>query len=443
MPTIYTPPDAVVHSRNPAGFDQFPYGRFNKENTDNIFHPAGFSVPFTDEQYEIPVISRSRLLDNIDPEQKKEVLNNANSYLAIVPYGAGQGWASMYPNAKETILNFIRGVDLPGMENLDLVLGRKAKKMDRYFDHPWPLFLSGFSKNMKDFLLDQAVFPLREPGATFFVYALDEDKPNWFWLGLKGDAVRDGEEHAIKALASFKQKVWSNDKVQRVVRNFISQNPNSDLAKNSSNVLHATVNLTESLRIVYVDTDNHRGKDDPRYIILGLPISSSKIEQESLKGQIKTIPQYLVGARFMFPDSREIGCVWCKSDLHPGHSCPYPNVGEGWYGPSTDDLKKLVTRTKAWKGARDDEERSQRKDTKGRSSRDSRAESGPPSAKTSTNQRGRGHRESYHNDRPSRSYYDFRETDHSNNGHRRNRDEYKHSRGEGSSRGQTRHRGWD
>lgn len=122
----------------------------------------------------------------------------------------------------------------------------------------------------------------------------------------------------------------------------------------------------------------------------------------------------------------------------PRSFLPYPNVGEGWNGLSTDDLKKLVICTRTWKSARADGEHTQMKDTRERSHRDhdNRAVPGSPLVRNSTNHHSQGGKEAYHNECPSRSYYDFCKTDHSNNGSRRNRDEYKHSCGEGCSCGQ-------
>ncbi|KAF9064073.1 hypothetical protein BDP27DRAFT_1367458 [Rhodocollybia butyracea] len=302
------PSDAIAQFRNLADLDKFPYGRCNEESADCIARPASFPVSFTDNQYEILVISRSRLFDDIDPmKQKKEVLNDSTCYLAAV-------------------LN---------------------------------------------------------PGGS--------------------------------------------DKVRRTVWNFISQNPSSDSAKNSSNILHASINLThESLHVVYVDTDDHRGGD---YVILGHIVSSSNIERESLKGQTKAIPQYLVGASFLFPDSKKLAL----SGASPAFIRVTP----------VSSTSRKAARTKTWKSARDGGKYS-RKNLKGKSSRRGRMESGSSNTSDDADRQGRRGHKQRHSDHPSRSYYDFRETGtYLGNSERYAQDEYKHSRGEGSSGGQTRHRGWD
>ena len=69
----------------------------------------------------MPVLMRSRLLENVHQAQWKEVEENPGKFLAVVPIGAGAGWASFFLNAEKEILAFIKGIDLPGSESLDLI----------------------------------------------------------------------------------------------------------------------------------------------------------------------------------------------------------------------------------------------------------------------------------------------------------------------------------
>lgn len=89
------------------------------------------------------------------------------------------------------------------------------------------------------------------------------------------------------------------------------------------------------------------------YIILGHPVSLNKAEHDTFKMQLKNITRYTIDLCLMKPTGEEAGCVWCKSDLHPSHKCPMPDIGEGWYGLSSEDLEKTAKTAKGWKGLKD------------------------------------------------------------------------------------------
>lgn len=361
MPPSYVLPKALEHSQDPTLKDIFPYGRKNNSGDEPVDKPAGFSIPFTDQDYEVPVLSLSRLLENVHQEQKNSINANPKNYLAVVPYGAGQGWEATFPSAEGAILAFLKGIDMPGRDSIGLVSARPAKKKSGFFDAPITLFIVNFTAEQRKWLLWKRVFPLHEPGASFIVYPLDSEQPNWFLMKLSGDAVKaGGEAKKLEALARIKEKIWTNAKVQTAVRTITSNNPTSDLARLSNSVLQATVTATSSFQIIYLEPDNHRiyshgTKEDDKhmYIILGHPVSTNKAEHDAFKMQLKNITGYTVDLRFMKPTGEGAGCVWCKSDLHPSHKCPMPNTGEGWYGPSSEDLEKTAKTAKGWKGLKD------------------------------------------------------------------------------------------
>lgn len=387
MPPSYSLPNALEHSQRPTLAETFPYGRKNNSGDEPTDKPAGFSVPFTDQEYELPVLSLSRLLENVHQEQKNNINANPRNYLAVVPYGAGQGWEAAFPSAEAAILAFLKGVDMPGKESIGLVSAKPGKKRSGFFDAPITLFIVNFTPEQREWLLWKRVFPLHEPGASFIVYPLDSEQPNWFLMKLSGDTVKEGgEAKKLEALARIKEKLWSTMKIQAAIRTITSNNPTSDLARLSTSVLQATVNATSSFRIIYLEPDNHRiyshgiKEDDKHvYIILGHPVSSTKAEHDAFKLQLKSITGYTVDLRFMRPSSEGAGCVWCKSDLHPSHKCPMPNTGEGWYGPSSEDLEKTAKVAKGWKGPKEASE-----------NRDQRSPGGSRSGDRESPRRGRG-----------------------------------------------------
>lgn len=107
MPPSYILPKALEHSQTPTLTDAFPYGKRNNSGDEPADKPAGFSVPFTDQEYEIPVLSLSRLLENVHQEQRANITSNPDNYLAVVPYGAGQGWEVDFPAVEGAILAFL------------------------------------------------------------------------------------------------------------------------------------------------------------------------------------------------------------------------------------------------------------------------------------------------------------------------------------------------
>ncbi|KAJ3895378.1 hypothetical protein GG344DRAFT_62244 [Lentinula edodes] len=351
----FTYPDPLDQSRNPTLGDMYPYGKTNKQGDEPATKPAGFAHPFTDQHFSMPVMSRSRLLENVHIMQRRTIEENPSNYLAIVPIGAGAGWAATFPNAERAILEFIKGIDIPGTGTLDLIPAREARSKDEYFAPPAPLFLTEYSTSLRDFLLWQGVFPLQEEGATFRVYSLESDTPNWYWGKFHGPAViAGGEAKKLEALAAFKQKLWSSSRVQEVVNNFRKANPRAELTKTTPTLAHTMVAITESLRILYLEPDTHRGfgrtldEEKHHYVVVGLPISNNPAEQRALKIAISQIKEVQVGMRTMKPSTLNIGCVWCKDDIHVSQHCPDPHVGEGWLGPSLQKLDEIAKNAKKW-----------------------------------------------------------------------------------------------
>ncbi|KAF5375813.1 hypothetical protein D9757_011175 [Collybiopsis confluens] len=352
----YTLPDPLEHSRTPSHDDVFPYGKRNKTSSVPAVMPAGYSVPFTDDNYEVPVISNSRILDNVHHEQRTLINDNADDFIAILPFGGGQGWSDAYPNAAGAIRAFIDGIDLEDKGSWDLVPARPARARKDFWAAPWALFLTGCSTDLRNFLLYQAVFPLHEPGASFFALPLSDD-PNWFWLKLTGDGVSEGKEvKKLEAMAALKRKIWSNKDVLKVVRAYQAKEPQSELAMKATSPQHAVVDLTKSFRIIYNPPDTHRGNNEHRYIILGRPMSQDKSEQAGVKSAVQGIKPFVSrSGRFFNVNKDTSGCIWCKSDLHVSQDCPYPDVGEGWCGPTREDLERLAQKARAWKGPRAEE----------------------------------------------------------------------------------------
>ncbi|KAE9386637.1 hypothetical protein BT96DRAFT_1005895 [Gymnopus androsaceus JB14] len=245
MSSNYTLPDPLEHSQNLTMADRFHYGRMSGSGDKPAEKPAGFSVPFTDQQYEVAVLSLNQLLENVDNEQKKNIDSNPSKYLAVVPYGVGLGWAHDFPSAAQAILDFLRA--------------QPAKsKRDGYFDPPITLFIINFTRAHRDWLLWKQVFPLNMPGATFTVYPLDKEQPNWYYMQLSGDTVMEGKDaKKVEALSVIKKKMWGNNKIHKTVRNFMAGHPEANLTKRLISAIQATINATESFHLAYVEPDKH------------------------------------------------------------------------------------------------------------------------------------------------------------------------------------------
>lgn len=192
MPPSYILPKVLKHSQDRSLADVFPYGRKNNSGDEPADKPAGFSISFTDQEYKVPVLSLSCLLENVYQEQKNNINANPKNYLAVVPYGAGQGWEATFPMAENAILTFLKGIDMPGKDSIGLVSARLAKKRNSFFNAPITLFIVNFTAEQQEWLLWKRVFPLHKPGASFIVYPLDNEQPNWFLMKLSGDAVKAG-----------------------------------------------------------------------------------------------------------------------------------------------------------------------------------------------------------------------------------------------------------
>ncbi|KAE9395682.1 hypothetical protein BT96DRAFT_942290 [Gymnopus androsaceus JB14] len=73
MSSSFTLPNALEHLTTPTLQELFPYSRKSSSGDEPADKPAGFAVPFTEQEYKVAVISTAHLLKNVHPKQKKSI----------------------------------------------------------------------------------------------------------------------------------------------------------------------------------------------------------------------------------------------------------------------------------------------------------------------------------------------------------------------------------
>ncbi|KAJ4490423.1 hypothetical protein J3R30DRAFT_79481 [Lentinula aciculospora] len=201
--------------------NEYPYGKLTKANYDLLAQkPAGLGINFTNRAFPRPFVPSPLLLKNMKEFQRAHVLNDRDSVLGLVPYGAGPRWETKYGGrALVAIHDWLNQVDFAGKGKCQVSRSEAQTNKDRRdFGNPWTIILYDISPPFRAWLLDLGAVALSEPGATFMVHSFDERNMSWVLINFTGPAVEEGDEMRVEALTAIKERIFEDQGAERVIR---------------------------------------------------------------------------------------------------------------------------------------------------------------------------------------------------------------------------------
>jgi hypothetical protein len=298
--------------------------------------PQLTSTPFTRAIFPRITIPLSTLLTNLDEELVKVVTEAPEDYLAIVVFGAGSKYFREHPNANLDVLRFVKSLGFPDTE---VTVAKPAPKnkpnQKRDFDKPWTMIMAGAGNELKNFLLWHQTFAVT-PSLAFNVLPFDGITQSWVVMNISGNAVKNSEAAKKTALGVIKSKLWYNTRFRAITDRCLAAQGLGESTAERAYLVTKTYDLT------YIETKDGQGDDAPIWQLTGKPITTDPARHREYLNVVRNI-RYLVGVHFLEIEKRFVDCAGCKSDTHPAHMCPLPNV-EDWMGPIPDNAERFLKR---------------------------------------------------------------------------------------------------
>ncbi|KAF8067088.1 hypothetical protein FPV67DRAFT_1228003 [Lyophyllum atratum] len=336
MPQIvFVYPDAFSMIGLPADQEHNPYSHTSQRG-EMAHAPVDNATPFTRSVFPRIVIPYKLLVANLDLHIVQKIEESpSDTYLAVVPHGAGNKYYRDHPNANTEILTFLNTLGIGSNSELSIAKAVPRGKIDqkRDFERPWAMVLEGASTELREFLTWQQTFAVSRTLA-FSVIPFDKDLKPWVIMNISGDAVQPGTAPMIKALGEIKKVLWHDPRFRAIADKCLAA---LNIAGSCS---ERVVKATTSFNLTYIESDNAQGVHAPIWQLTGRPLSSIHDVQESFLNIIRN-HRYWVGLHMLVIDNRIVNCVWCKSDTHPAHACPFPKVDD-WLGPIPSAASKAL-----------------------------------------------------------------------------------------------------
>lgn len=202
----------------------------------------------------------------------------------------------------------------------------------RDFEPPWVFILSGFSPELRDFLLGVGVFAFvaGETNHTFTVLKVQENVRSWHVAYLTGDGVTSNPQMMEEGLTAIKAKLKDNDKVRTSVQECYAGRVNPNLTTTNDKVLDALSTLSITF------TTNNSAKF---WHLTAKPITDDHTKHERWEQALRDTKNYVLRKIFAVDISWGFErCDFCKNESHPESACPFPRV-QGWKGPKPSDVR--------------------------------------------------------------------------------------------------------
>ncbi|GLB44701.1 putative RNase H [Lyophyllum shimeji] len=326
MPPAYVYPDPSSMVDLPTDEDQNPSIQTSQRGEmDHI--PVDNATPFTRSVFPRVVIPYKLLVANLDSHIVEKIEESPpDTFLAVVAFGAGNKFFREHPNANSEVLTFLKTLGIGTNPDLSVAraVARNKPNQRRDFERPWTMVLEGASDELKEFLVWQQTFAVSRDLA-FNVLPFDTGLSSWVIMNISGDAVQPGDAAKHKALGEIKKVLWHDPRFRAIADKCLA-------AQNiSGSCSERAVKATNPFNITFIDSDNAQGVHAPIWQLTGRPLSSDPAIQEEFLLNIRS-HRYWVGMHMLVIDKRIVNCVWCKSDTHPSHACPFPKVHD-WLGP--------------------------------------------------------------------------------------------------------------
>jgi hypothetical protein len=289
--------------------------------------PADKATPFTRAVFPRIVIPYKLLVANLDAVIVEQIQQAApDTYLAVVVFGAGNKYFREHPTCNSDITSFIKtlgvGDDLSNLSIAKAVL-RNNPNQKRDFERPWTMVLGGAPQELKEYLVWHQTFAVH-PELTFSVLPFNSGLQSWVIMNISRDAVQKGDAAKRDVLGKIKALLWHSPHFRAITDKCLAT---VGIAGSCS---ERAYKATTSFEITYIESNNAQGIHAPIWQLTGRPLSSDPLLHEEFLASVRQ-QHYWVGLHMLTIDKCIVDCVWCKSNTHPAHACPFPKIPD-WLG---------------------------------------------------------------------------------------------------------------
>ncbi|PCH37238.1 hypothetical protein WOLCODRAFT_157939 [Wolfiporia cocos MD-104 SS10] len=337
-------------------------------STPSLEIPASW-VAYTDAVYDRLFLPLDQLLGNVCGEQVEPIKATPETFLVVIPYGAGNGLYTKKGNQhlNQDILAFLKTfrfaravdedtvavVDLdaitegampeqveaayhaqdaanPDTQGMQIVMPTQSgtgNGKDRY-GKPWAMFLTGGSEWLRDFLAYQQTFAI-DKTLTFSIMKFEPAQFLWIIANFSGDSVLCEAEGAI--LTAVKRSLWYHDEFRFLIDKILTKNGVPGTVND-----HA-VHMTASFTLAFFNNTDDWGCPATVAQLCSKLIATNIEDQRAYLHIIRTTQYWVDLAPLKLAGS--IDCQLCKADTHPTYGCPFFKT-EGWYGPTYDGVER-------------------------------------------------------------------------------------------------------
>ncbi|KAG9222751.1 hypothetical protein CCMSSC00406_0004665 [Pleurotus cornucopiae] len=286
------------------------------------------------------VIDSGDLFKSIRPEILQNLLNDPQDFLLLLPYGAGRRLHAEFPNLGDDILEYLKEFRAPDCEGMTVVRaatdtvikGKKPRMYKRDFDAPWVFILSGFSADLREFLLGVGVFDFTagEANHAFTVLEVEENVRSWHVAYLTGDGVAGNQQTMEEGLTAIKKKLKDNVKVRASVLECYAGRTEPHLASTDDKVQDAL----STLAITFTTEGSQRF-----WHLTAKPVTDDPVKHDNWLKALRDGKSFVLGRILAVDVSRGFErCDFCKNESHPEGACPFPKT-QGWRGPRPSDVR--------------------------------------------------------------------------------------------------------
>lgn len=347
----YELPDPQNTTNLPTADDAFPYNKLSRSGEKPSILPAGSATPYTDAAFPRIYVPWNHLTAGFPEELRNDIAASPTSFIAAIPYGAGPRFYSENPRADLLLKEFLEGFDFPDkgsvtaffpVESKEEKRGRnkgEARSRRSAFDKPWPLVVTGISEDFIKFLLWHQCFAIPSHVVWNFI-PFNPKALAWVIAAFQGNVVCDNASLIAEALACLKLAAWRDIPLQNLVKRI------TQAQGNFGHPVELTVRMTQSWRLLYVETKNLDNDKGPVFMLMGEPITDDLDFHRVLAAHIRRL-RVRVNYQQLLNVDKIIGCDWCKNQNHPSYTCPFPGIETAWYGPTTEELRLCMMRSES------------------------------------------------------------------------------------------------
>jgi hypothetical protein len=144
-------------------------------------------------------------------------------------------------------------------------------------------------------------------------------------MNLSGNIVTKDPKIVCKALGAIKSTLWKSESFCHITNQCLATAGIEGGA--SERAFKATLSYIHMIFTISTSPS----QQSPQWMLMGKPITDvPELHQEFPRAIWGTT--FFVGMHKLKVQKIWLDCIWCKSDCHPAHCCPYP-ASDDWLGP--------------------------------------------------------------------------------------------------------------